>query len=125
MAATDSSVKSKPSLLKKTSFKPTWSNPVQPTIPSQRRILLETTTLYDSDRSYVPPAGTKMPDPNDSRIAKRLTRLGSKVDTPKSTNQSTNSSSTDYPFSESEYEKESNPLYSENRTAYFQIELLF
>lgn len=109
VAAMDSSVKSKSPILRRTTIKPRRSNPTPPIIPTQRRRLLATTSLDESDRSYVPPAGTKLPDPNDSGIAKRLTRRRSKVEIPKLTNQSTTSSSTDEPFSDSENNEESDP----------------
>ena len=96
----------KASVPKKPAFKPLKSNPSYQrksveVRPTQRRRLMATTSSADPERSYLPPSGTRIPDPDMSGIGKRLSRRRNVISkTPMVDSDS--SSTEDLPFSGSE-----------------------
>ena len=80
--------------------------------------MLNPVSQENSEEIYIPPPGSKIPDPNVSGIAKRLTRRRKKIDTPATYVRDKNLTSSDEQFSESSESSENSdpPVFRKSRS---------
>ena len=116
----------KPSVPRKTSFKPVKSQALKPkqsliskALNAKLKGKVKTTVSQEnSEEIYIPPPGSKIPDPDVSGIAKRLTRRRKKIDIPAIYVPDKNLTSSDEQFSESSESSEHSdpPIFRKSRS---------